>query len=111
MSANWLLQPLPILNMVWDDVTMDFIEGLPRSNGFDMIHVVVDRLSNAHFISLKHPSSAPTVALAFVKKVVRLHGIPLSIILDQDKVFMSKFWTELYHVQGMSLKWSSAYHP
>ena len=107
-----LLQPLPIPNQVWDDMTMNFIEGLPRSHGFDSILVVVDRLSNySHFIVLKHPFTTKSVALIFLKEVVRLHGIPRSIISDQDKVFMSSFWRELFSLQGSKLKWSTTYNP
>lgn len=77
---------------------MDFIESLPKFEGADTILVVVDRLSKyAHFSSLKHhPFTAPTVAVAFIRDVVRLHGVPKSIVSDRDKVFMSHFWRELF---------------
>lgn len=58
-------------NRVWEDVTMDFIEGLPKSRGMDTILGVVDRLSKyAHFVSLKHPFSAKKVVTGFIKKIV-----------------------------------------
>jgi len=91
---------------------MDFIEGLPISNGHSVIMVVVDRLSKyAHFIPLKHPFTAASIAKIFVANVVRLHRIPTSIVSDRDKVFISSFWQTLFQLQGMQLCMSSSYHP
>ena len=76
---------------------MDFIEGLPKVEGCSTILVVVDCLSKyAHFVCLKHPYSAKTVAAAFVKEIVRFHGLPISIISDRDQIFMSHFWKEIF---------------
>lgn len=91
---------------------MDFIEGLPKSAGMTTILVVVDRLTKyAHFLALKHPFTAQSVAELFNKEVMRLHGIPEAVISDRDRVFLSNFWRQLFKLQGTRLKFSTAYHP
>ena len=95
----------------WEDLSIDFITGLPKSRGFEAVLVVVDRLSKySHFLLLKHPYTAKSVAELFVREVVRLHGIPMSIISDRDPIFVSHFWSELFKLQGTQLNMSSAYH-
>lgn len=80
MSPTGLLQPRPLPPQVWNDVTMDFIEGLPQSNGIDSIMVVVYRLRNySHFMGLKHPFMAVSMIVIFVHEVVLLHGRPRTI--------------------------------
>ena len=91
---------------------MDFKDGLPAARGYIVIMVVVDRLLKyADFIPLKHPYMAITVAKAFIDNIVRLHGIPTSIISDHDKVFVRLFWKTLFQLQGTTLSMSSSYHP
>lgn len=97
---------------IWEDIAMDFVEGLPRANGKSVILIVIDRLSKfAHFIPLGHPYIAHSVAHVFFDEVVRLHGIPSSIVSDRDPVFTSTFWQELFRLSGVELHLSSAFHP
>ncbi|KOM51585.1 hypothetical protein LR48_Vigan09g024400 [Vigna angularis] len=111
-SPQGLLQPLPIPQAVWEEISLDFIVRLPKSQGYDAIMVVVDRLSKyAHFLALKHPYSAKTVGDVFAKEVIRLHGIPVSVVSDKDPLFLSIFWRELFKMQGTKLKMSTSYHP
>ena len=90
LTPAGLLQPLPIPDHVWEDVSMDFIDGLLSSNGFFMIFMVVNHLSKYdHFIAMKQPHSAKGVAKIFIQEVVHLHGMPQSIVSNKDPVFIS----------------------
>ena len=72
----------------------------------------MDRLSkSAHFLALSHPYTAKMVAKKFVKGIVKLHGLPKSIISDRDPIVISHFWREFFKMSGAKLHMSSAYHP
>jgi hypothetical protein len=106
------LEPLPIPEEPWHDITMDFMEGLPKSEGFDVIMVIVDRLTKvAHFVPLQHPFSAQQVAQAFWDNIIKLHGVPHTIVSDRDKVFTSAVWRKMMDAAGTKLHHSTAYHP
>jgi hypothetical protein len=107
-----LLQPLSIPSQRWEEVSMDFITGLPKSEGKSVIMVIVDRLTKyAHFCALSHPFKASTVATAFMETVQKLHGSPKIIVSDRDPIFTGHFWTELFSCLGTQLAHSSSYHP
>lgn len=107
-----LLQPLPVPEQAWQMVTLDFVEGLPKSHGFDSILVVVDKLTRyAHFIPLKHPFTALDVAKAYMDFVFKLHEPPDALVSERDSIFTSKVWKELCRLTHTTLNISSARHP
>jgi hypothetical protein len=107
-----LLDPLKIPDMAWTHISMDFIEGLPKSQGKDVILVVVDRLTKfAHFIPMSHPYTVQTVAQAFIDNVIKLHGPPIAIVSDRDRIFTSTLWKDIFKAMDVELRYSSAYHP
>ena len=112
-KPSGLLLPLDIPQWKWEDISMDFVDGLPRSRrGNESIWVIVDRLTkSAHFIPIKASRTAMTLASIYVKEVVRLHGIPKSIVSDRDPLFTSRFWQSLQMALGTELNLSTAYHP
>nr|KYP47835.1 Transposon Ty3-I Gag-Pol polyprotein [Cajanus cajan] len=107
-----LLQPLPIPSTIWEDLSLDFITGLPTSQGHSTILVVVDRFSKGvHLGVLPSHYSAYKVAMLFVDMVCKLHGFPRSLVSDRDPIFISHFWRELFKLSGTKLRMSTAYHP
>jgi hypothetical protein len=106
-----LLSPLPIPTGAWQGLSLDFIDSLLKCEGYSDVLVVVDHFTKyAHFIPLKHPYSAHFVALAFFNTVVKLHGLPKTIVSDRDKIFISAFWKELFKLLNTQLCLSSTYH-
>ncbi|KAA0051522.1 ty3-gypsy retrotransposon protein [Cucumis melo var. makuwa] len=108
-----LLQPLSIPEWKWENVSMDFITGLPRTlRGFTVIWVVVNRLTkSAHFVPGKSTYTASKWAQLYMSEIVRLHGVPVSIVSDRDARFTSKFWRGLQTAMGTRLDFSTAFHP
>jgi len=112
-SPHGYLHPLDISSWPWESIAMDFIVKLPKTQaGFDAIFVVVDRLSKmAHFIPAKDTDTASDTARRFFESVVRLHGLPLSIVSDRDTKFTGHFWQGLMKALGVKLRMSTAFHP
>ncbi|KAJ1703891.1 hypothetical protein LUZ63_003670 [Rhynchospora breviuscula] len=112
ISIPGLLQPLPIPPEAWNSIGMDFITGLPKSEGKEVLLIVVDRLTKyGHFLPLAHPYTASSVAQLFLENIYKLHGLPVSIVSDRDPVFTSQFWKELMRKLGIQLNMSTSYHP
>jgi hypothetical protein len=113
MKADGPLQSLHIPTWKWEDISMDFIVGLPRTaKGYDSIWVIVDRLTKiAHFLPVRVKYTAATYAELYIARILSLHGVPKTIVSDCGPQFVSKFWEELH--KALDTKWlhSSAYHP
>ena len=88
-----LLQPLPIPEGKWERILMDFVTRLPMVQGKDCIFVIVDRLTKyTHFFAISTHYTAAQVAEMFFRDIFRLHGLPKTIVSDQDNRFMGRFW-------------------
>jgi hypothetical protein len=108
-----LLQPLSILEWKWDDISMDFIVGLPlTAHKFDSIWVIVDRLTkSAHLIPISTMYRVEKYAEIYIARVLCLHGVLKTIISDRGSQFAARFWEQLHASLGTHLIHNSAYHP
>ena len=107
------LQPLSIPEWKWEDISMDFIVGLPRTQkGYDSIWVIVDRLTkSAHFLPVKTIYRIKKYAELYMDHILCLHGVPKTIISDHGTQFVARFWEQLHTCLGTHLIRSSTYHP
>jgi hypothetical protein len=108
-----LLHPLKVPMWKWEEVDMDFITGLPRSDrGHDSIWVIIDHLTKvAHFIPVKTVFNGRRLAELYIARIVSLHGVPKVIVSDRGSQFTSRFWNSLHEALGTKLSFSTAYHP
>ena len=111
-SPPGLLHPLPVPSRPWSHIAMDFVTGLPPSDGHRVIMVVVDRFSKAaHFIPLAKLPSAPETAQLVVDHVFRVHGICQDVVSDRGPQFAARFWKAFCAILGASISLSSGFHP
>ena len=91
---------------------MDFVSGLPRTGkGHNSIWIVVNRLTKSvHFIPVKTTYTLDQVAELYIREIVRVHGVPNSIVSDRDSRFTSKFWKSIQHALGTKLKFSTSFY-
>ena len=108
-----LLNPLPIPQWKWDNITMDFVSDFPLTQRkHDAVWVIVDRLTkSAHFLLVRLDYSMDRLTELYVSEIVRLHGIPISIVSDRDPQFTSRLWKKLQSAFGTRLNFSTAFHP
>jgi hypothetical protein len=113
LKSAGVLQPLTIPLWKWDDISMDFIVGLPpTARRKDSIWVIVDRMTKtAHFIAVHTTYSIQDYAELYVDQIVRLHEIPKTIVSDRGTQFVAHFWEQLHESLGTRLIRSSSYHP
>nr|GEU72786.1 reverse transcriptase domain-containing protein [Tanacetum cinerariifolium] len=113
LKPSGLLQQPEIPEWKWENVTIDFVTGLPRTpSGYDSIWVIVDRLiKSAHFLPKKKTDTIEKLTELYLKEIVCKHGVPMSVISDRDSLFTSMFWVSLQKALGTQLDLSTAYHP
>ena len=99
------LHPLPIPSWKWEDIHMDFIVSLPRTQkGNDSIWVIVDRLTKTtHFLPIKTAYPTKTYAELYISRIVCLHGVPKTITSDRGPQFVACFWEQLQETLGSEL--------
>jgi hypothetical protein len=107
------LLKLEILVWMWEDISMDFVVGLPRTpKGNDSVWVIVDRVTKvAHFVPVKTRYATEKLADLYVEHVLRLHGAPRSIMSNCGPQFVSKFWKSFHKLLGTTLGYNTAFHP
>ena len=108
-----MTQEIDIPTWKWEVINMDLIIGLPRTRRqHDSIWVIVDRVTkSSHFLAVKTTDSAEDYTKLYINEIVRLHGVPLSIISDRGPQFTSHFWKSFQKGLGTQVNLSTTFHP
>ena len=108
-----LLQPLEVAKWKWEHVTMDFVTHFPRTpQGYDAVWVIVDRVTkSAHFLALRMTFTLERFYRLYIREIVRLHGVPVSIVSDRDPRFMAHVWKSFQKAMGTRLTISTTFYP
>ena len=107
------LQPLEVAEWQWEHITMDFVTHLPQTpQRLDAVWVIVDRLTkSAHFLAVRMTFTLERFCWLYIREIVRLHGVPVSIVSDRDPRFTKHFWKSFQNAIGKRLTMSIAFHP
>ena len=107
-----LLHNLPIPSRPWQSIGMDFVDPFPECQGHDYLWVIICRLTNlVHLVPITMRTTTTELAWFYIRDIVRLHGMPESIVSDRDSKFTSRFWRELHRSMGTKLLMSTLFHP
>src|SRR5882762_808050 len=107
-----LLHSLPILSHPWQSIGMDFVGPFPVCQGYDYLWVIICRFTNqSHLIPITVRTKTNELAWYYIRNIVRLHGMPESIVSDRDSKFTARFWRELHRALGTKLLMSTSFHP
>ena len=111
-APKGLLHPLPLAKRPWESIGMDFIGPFPEVDGYNYLWVIICRMTvMVHLIPINTKTTASELSWIYMREVVRLHGLPSSIVSDRDSKFTSKWWKELHRLMGSKLLMSTAFHP
>ena len=112
-NPTGLLQPFEVVEWKWEHVTMDFVTHLPQTpQRHDAVWVIVDRLTkSAHFLAMRMTFTLEEFRRLYIQEIVRLHGVPISIVSDRDPRFTAHFWKSFKKALGTRLTMSTTFYP
>nr|GAT44984.1 reverse transcriptase-RNase H-integrase [Mycena chlorophos] len=106
------LHPLPVPDGRCESVALDFIGPLPEEEGFNCLLTLTCRLgSDVQFVPCRTDLTAKELATLFFKHWYCENGLPMDLVSDRDKLFLSDFWKALHKLTGVKLRMSTSYHP